>query len=170
MNTSAVVRTGWTRTPNCLITGRNPVTMTGSPGAAPVFVREQWPVPHRSLRCRFCTLWPEAAIPDRDPLHHETGNRSPSRAEAPPVHGAGHRGQHRGHPANGRTVIAMRRQQDRHNRIAAIGKKRGKPPRIPRIVPAANTLTVSAKTKASTWWVKTKPDPVHGHVFGDEMT
>ena len=50
--------------------------MTGSPGAVPVFSRERWPVPHRSLRRRFCTLWPETATPDQDPLHDRTGNRA----------------------------------------------------------------------------------------------
>ena len=68
MNTSAAVRAGWTRARNCLIMGRNPVTMTGSPGAAPVFLRELWPVPHRSFRRRFCTLRPETAIPDPGPV------------------------------------------------------------------------------------------------------
>ncbi len=50
--------------------------MTGFPGAAPVFWPRTGPVPHRSLRRRFCTLWPETAPPDQDPLHNRTDNRT----------------------------------------------------------------------------------------------
>lgn len=35
------------------------------PGAVPVFLSELWPVPHRSLRRRFCTLWSETVAPDQ---------------------------------------------------------------------------------------------------------
>ena len=117
-----------------------------------------WPVPHRSLRRRFCTLRPEAATPDQDPLHNRidtrarTGRRcvigSRRRASWPAPRLS--RRRPNGHPGSATTGLHAkgRKQRDRDNGITTIGKKRGKPPRFPRIVPAANSPVLRPRSQA----------------------
>ena len=145
--------------------------MTGSPGAAPVFLRELGrrrialsdaasapfgPKPPPRIRTRYTTGSTIAARTGRQSV---IGSRRRASPPAPPLS----RRRPNGHPGSATTGLYTkgRKRQDRDNRITAIGKKRGQPHRSPRVITAANTGTTTTVSplpgRLRHWWSSVLP-------------